>query len=104
MRRPPPAARRFESSEMFHCGITSGRAHPFEFLWSYVHLQAPACHVWTFPREDRIQRKIGRSENPPQSCQLRFGRDAVQLKQVTEAAYDGSDAQTQGVIDELGRV
>src|SRR5713226_3786316 len=104
MRRPPSAARRFESSEMFRCGITLARADSFEFFGRDIDLKAPARHVRTLPWQDRIERKIGRGEGLPQPRQFVFGRDRVQLEKVTEAAYDCSDAQTQGVVHKLGRL
>src|SRR5437016_4111928 len=104
MRRPPAAAKRFESREMFRCGITLSCADSFELFGRDVDVKAPARHVMAVSRQGGIERKIGWSERLAQSGQVLFRSNPIQFEQVAEAARDCSDAQAQGVIHKLRRL
>lgn len=104
MRLQPTPARRFESSEMFRCGITLGAANCPKFFRRDVGLQTPPSPVRTLSRQDGIKRDVGRSEGSSQSRQFWFRRDFVQLKQVAKTACDRSDAPAQSVVHNLGRL
>src|ERR1039458_8198340 len=76
----------------------------FEFLGCDVKLETPPAQMRAFFREHGVERNVGCGEGLAQSSQFVFRRQPVQLKQVAEAADDGSSSRAQRVVHQLRRL